>query len=97
MITLGNQYGDYRCEKDKINLDLISSLFYFGGVAGCLFLALLGNFMGRKKLLIFLMGILIFGLGVACISKNLLTAGIGLFLICMGVQSAYTLSFLFLA
>ena len=81
MISLANEFGDYRCDEEKLQLDFIITLMYVGNVVGFLGLTLVGDMFGRKNLM--------FG--------NLTMAGIGLFISTCGIQNAFNICFYYIA
>jgi MFS family permease len=80
-----------------MDLDFVASLLYLGNVIGFLGLTLGGGLTGRKNLMIISMGFLFVGLFITIFCVNLIMAGIGLFLACVGVQCGFNICFYFIS
>lgn len=70
---------------------------YGGALCGIILLSVLGDVIGRKKLMLINMYIAILGLGVTVFSVNMLMAGIGLFFSIFGIKVSHNLSYIFVA
>jgi len=54
MLTIGNNFGDYRCPDEKLILDSIETLMYIGAVIGFVAMLFIGDYVGRKTCFMFL-------------------------------------------
>jgi MFS family permease len=97
MATLANKFGDFRCSKEKLELDFVITLMYVGTVVGCLILTMVGDLVGRKRLMIACMGTNVLGLIIVIFCVNIEMAAAGLFLSTVGIQTAFNVCFYFLA
>ena len=97
MHTLANEFGDFRCKKEKMELDFVITLMYVGTVAGSLILTLVGDLVGRKRLMMACLGTNVLGLIIVIFCANIEMAAAGLFLSTVGVQTAFNVCFYFLA
>lgn len=52
MSSIAAKFGDFRCEDEKPKIDLVIGLMYVGNVIGFFGLTLVGDLMGRKRLLV---------------------------------------------
>jgi MFS family permease len=75
----------------------VITLIFFGSLLGNLVLAIIGDMMGRKALMLFSLFFQLFGLVLTIECSSLIMAGIGLFMAYAGVQSCYTICFYFIA
>ena len=83
--SIPNQFGDFRCEGEKYQIDWIISFMLFGKVAASLIIAFIGDWFSRKTLSITGLSIGLIGLSISLLQLNLLSVGIGLFLAFSGV------------
>jgi len=97
MISLANEYGDYRCDDEKLQLDFIITLMYVGNVVGFLCLTLVGDLFGRKNLLLGNLIIAAVGLAICIFCVNLTMAGVGLFISTCGIQNTFNICFYYIA
>ena len=97
MISLANQFGDFRCPDEKLKLDFIITLMYIGNVAGFLGLTLVGDMLGRKMLMFVNLCICALGMTITIFCANLTMAGIGLFISTCGVQNAFNVCFYYIS
>lgn len=97
MISLANEFGDYRCDEEKLQLDFIITLMYVGNVVGFLGLTLVGDMFGRKNLMLGNLIICALGLAITIFCANLTMAGIGLFISTCGIQNAFNICFYYIA
>lgn len=97
MRTLANSFGDFRCDTEKLNLDIAITLMYVGTSAGALVLTIIGDLLGRKRLMIACLGTTAIGIGIVILSVNIQMAAAGLFLSVVGVCTAFSVCFYFIA
>jgi MFS transporter, putative metabolite:H+ symporter len=95
--SLANEFGDFRCSEEKLQLDSIITVMYVGTVVGFLLLTLVGDLLGRKLLISLCMLLTVVGLTIAIFCSSLAMAGAGLFLATVGIQNAYNICFFFIA
>lgn len=72
-------------------------LIYSSTAISFFLLAVFGNYLGRKKFMIFGLVLTIVGLVFALLSDTLILGAIGLFVSCLGTQWIYTLSLLYIS
>jgi len=97
MSTLGNKFGDFRCESEKMEIDFVMSIGYLGYITGALFNMAVGDLMGRKRLMLVNLAITLLGLAITIFSLHLVMAGIGLLLTLSGVRNCFNTCFYFIA
>jgi MFS family permease len=97
MYSLANEFGDYRCAKEKMELDFVITMMYVGTVVGFLGLTLAGDLVGRKLLMVVCLGINVVGLLLVIFCANIEMAAFGLFLSTVGIQNAFNVCFYFLS
>lgn len=97
MRTLANEFGDFRCPEEKLQLDFVITLMYVGTVVGSLVLTMVGDLVGRKRLMIACLATNVIGLAIVISSVNIEMAAAGLFLSTVGVQTAFNVCFYFLS
>lgn len=73
------------------------SLGYFGYVAGSLFSLIVGDLMGRKRLMLLNLMMTLVGLGSTVLSLNLMMAGVGMLFASAGVRNCFNACFYFIA
>ena len=83
--SIPNQFGDFRCEGEKYQIDWIISFMLFGKVAASLIIAFIGDWFSRKTLSITGLSISLTGLIIALLQINLVVVGLGLFVTLAGV------------
>lgn len=71
MYSLANEFGDYRCAKEKMELDFVITMMYVGTVVGFLGLTLAGDLVGRKLLMVVCLGINVAGLLLVIFCANI--------------------------
>ena len=72
-------------------------MMYVGNVVGFLGITLIGDLVGRKMLLVGNLVLALAGLIVTLLCVSLIMAGVGLFLVCCGVQNAFNVCFYFIS
>ena len=97
MITLANELGDFRCDSGAATLSLAILLIYVSNIVGYLIISIFGDFVGRKKIIIAGIIITIVGIIWTLLSDSLFLAATGLFFGLMGVQWAFSISFIFIS
>lgn len=97
MSTLANDYGDYRCQDGKAELNLIQTLMYSSSVLGYLLMTLLGGVVGRKMLMLGSLFVTLIGLLVTLFCVNIVMAGVGMFISYVGIQNCFNICFYFLS
>ena len=70
---------------------------YIGNVVGFLIVALIGDLVGRKFLMMCNLVAALIGLAVTIFSLNLTMAAAGLFLMTMGIQNSFNIWFYFIS
>ena len=70
---------------------------YIGNVVGFLIVALIGDLVGRKFLMMCNLAAALIGLAVTIFSLNLTMAAAGLFLMTMGIQNSFNIWFYFIS
>jgi hypothetical protein len=91
--SIPNNFGDFRCSVEKLGLTAAISLMLFGMAGGALFLALIGDRLSRKLLMILSQFAVAIGLVIALCCTSLENIGLGLFITMAGVQNCFFLSF----
>jgi MFS family permease len=95
--TLGNKFGDYRCQDEKLELEFVMTMMYVGNVVGFLGLTLVGDLMGRKRLMIGNLFVALLGLLITMFCVSLPMAAVGLFLVTCGIQNSFNVCFYFIS
>ncbi len=73
------------------------TLMYVGNVVGFFGLTLVGDWMGRKALLVANLLLTVIGMVLTSLCATIVMAGIGLFIITCGIQNAFNVCFYFIA
>jgi MFS family permease len=97
MHTLANKFGDFRCDDEHIDIDFTITMMYVGNVIGFLGLTLVGDLVGRKRLLLGNLLISLLGLVITMFCVTLSMAAAGLFLTTCGIQNAFNICFYFIS
>lgn len=80
-----------------MGLNALITFIYFGSLLSNLILAIIGDMLGRKALMLLSLLFLLFGLVLAIECRSLSLAGLGLFLAYAGAQGAFSICFYFIA
>lgn len=97
MESLANHLGDYRCADEAKEITLMITLMYVGNVVGYACMTLVGDLIGRKRLMLANLLICLLGLILTCLSSSILMAGISLLHMAFGVFNSFNLCFAFIA
>ena len=73
------------------------TIMYIGNVVGFLIVALIGDIVGRKFLMMCNLISALVGLAVTILCVNLPMAAAGLFLMTMGIQNSFNICFYFIS
>ena len=95
MHTLGNEFGDYRCDSEELFLNLVQTMMYMGRIAGALSLTLLGDYFTRKSLFMANWCLALAGLTMINFSGGLIESGMWLFIAAVGVGNVFFMGFYF--
>lgn len=91
--TITNDFGDFRCSAENITLAGAISLILFAKAAGALMMAIIGDRLSRKLLMILSQFLVVIGLAIALTGSSLSTIGWGLFFALAGIQNCFYLTF----
>jgi MFS family permease len=97
MSTLANNLGDYRCEEEAAILSLHISFMYANGIVAFILLSVLGEWLGRKKVIVIGMIVMIGGIALALFSTSLLMAVAGLFVGLVGAQWHFNVGLVYIS
>lgn len=79
LFSLTSKFGDFRCDSN-VELDLLQSLIYLGGVIGVIIGAFINEIITKRMLLIATVVANIVGLVIGVLGNTLLISSIGLFI-----------------
>jgi MFS family permease len=97
MMTLADKLGDYRCNTEAATLSLAISFIYASTIFGYVVLCVLGDYMGRKKIVVAGLVLMVAGITISLFAEELFVAAAGLFLGFVGIQWAFSISFIFIS
>lgn len=97
MATLGNKFGDNRCEGEMFNINMVQTIMYSSTLLGYMVLTLIGGCFGRKSLMVFGMALCTVGLVVTIFAVDIWMAGVALFAALVGVQFCFSICFIFIS
>ena len=95
IFSLASEFGDFRCDSERLVIQFYVSLMLFGKAVGPMIPTMLGDFMGRKRLMLGSMVLYAVGLALVLFSTSLPMAGVGLFVTMCGAQNVFTIPFFF--
>ena len=73
------------------------TIMYIGNVVGFLIVALIGDLVGRKFLMMCNLITALVGLAITILCVNLTMAAAGLFLMTLGIQNSFNICFYFIS
>lgn len=94
--TLGNEFGDYHCEKSD-EIEAAKGVYFLGGIAGFLIGSALADNKGRRLSLLVSMGLGVFGHCLIIWAVNLRLVEVGMFLVGFCVENCFNVMVMILS
>jgi MFS family permease len=97
MSTLASKLDDYRCDAEAVGLNIAISLMYTNSIAAFVVLFFIGEWLGRKRIIVLGLVMMVGGIVLTLFSENLVMGMAGLFIGMIGVQWHFNVSLIYIS